>query len=250
VDLFIEIIDGPLKGSRTPLQDGLTLGRRGCDVNLDDSKVSSKHARVEQRPDGALWMIDLGSANGIRLEGKRASEVHLVPGASFRLGRTRFQVLESGAFAEPGLQTQVKNLIKKAKNGKPWRDQIIHLSERGIREAEIGRKRESELVPFSRSIRMVFKKGMQSGTDWTLGYGPREAGASSVDLPLFEPGLPPKCFRVLPKGPEVVIRITTEALGKILLNGKRIETAFLKEGDVLDIGNTRIEISFENMSET
>ena len=251
MDLFIEIIDGPLKGSRTPLRDGLTLGRKGCDVNLEDPKVSSKHAQMEERPDGSLWLIDSGSANGIRVEGARLTELAMTKGTRFRLGRTRLQVLAMGDSPSVGLQTQVKNLFKKHSTSKKkpgeksWRDQIIFLSERVIREMPAGKRKESELLPFHNTLKLAFKRGIQSGTDWVLGYGPRDVGASSVDLPLFEPGLPSKCFKITPKETDAIIRVTDEAHGKILLNGKRFESAFLRPGDVIEIGNTRIEISFE-----
>ncbi len=245
MDLFLEIIDGPLKGTRTPLRDGMTIGRKGCDLNIEDGKVSSKHAFLEERPDGSIWLVDNESANGIRVEGKRTPEMELKAGSSFRLGRTRFQVLAPGDMAAEGLQTQVKGVFKKAQSKTTWRDTIVHLSERVIREAELKKSPSNKLAPFEHALRLSFIRGMQSGTDWILSYGPRDVGASSVDLPLFEPGLPAKCFKLLPQDNETVIRIEESMYGKILLNGKRFETAFIRPGDVLEIGNTQIQIAFE-----
>jgi hypothetical protein len=50
---------------------GATLGRsRDCDVVLDDPNVSRHHAEV--RPSGGSWIVnDLGSTNGIKLNGRR-----------------------------------------------------------------------------------------------------------------------------------------------------------------------------------
>jgi hypothetical protein len=245
MDLFLEVIDGPLKGTRTPLRDGLTLGRKGCDVNIEDSKVSSKHAFLEERPDGSFWLVDNESANGIRVNGKRALEVELKAGSGFRLGRTRFQVLGSGDMATEGLHTKVKNVFKSVKAGKTWRETIVHLSERVIRESDLKKVAPNKLVPFQHALKLSFVRGMQSGTDWILSYGPRDVGASSVDLPLFEPGLPARCFRLLPQDNEIVVRVEEKLYGKILLNGKRFETAFIRPGDVLEIGNTQIAIQFE-----
>jgi hypothetical protein len=52
---------------------GASIGRsRDCDVVLEDSGVSRRHA--ELRPEGTAWMIeDLGSTNGVRVNG---SAVH------------------------------------------------------------------------------------------------------------------------------------------------------------------------------
>lgn len=56
-----------------------------CDVVLSSRSVSRKHAIVEKR--GAAWIArDLGSANGLFVEGKRVSEAALAPGASLRFG--------------------------------------------------------------------------------------------------------------------------------------------------------------------
>jgi hypothetical protein len=58
---------------------GATIGRsRDCDIVLEDSSVSRRHA--ELRPVGAGWAIDdLGSTNGVRVNGSTihsAREVH------------------------------------------------------------------------------------------------------------------------------------------------------------------------------
>ncbi len=60
--------------------DGATLGRsRECDFVLDDPNVSRKHAEVTRR--GDEWVVrDLGSTNGIKVNGRRVEEAPLSPG--------------------------------------------------------------------------------------------------------------------------------------------------------------------------
>jgi hypothetical protein len=57
--------------------EGVTLGRsRSCDIVLDDPNVSRQHAEI--RPRGGSWVVvDLGSTNGSRLNGRefKGSEV-------------------------------------------------------------------------------------------------------------------------------------------------------------------------------
>lgn len=52
---------------------GAVLGRsRDCDVVLSDSNVSRRHAEI--RPSGSAWVIeDLGSTNGVRVNGREIS---------------------------------------------------------------------------------------------------------------------------------------------------------------------------------
>ena len=64
------------------------LGRsRECDVVLDDPNVSRRHAEV--RFDGAAWSVsDLGSTNGVRVNGRRVDHAELDPGDRITLGVT------------------------------------------------------------------------------------------------------------------------------------------------------------------
>ena len=66
---------------------GATLGRsRSCDVVLDDANVSRRHAEV--RPRGGGWIVaDLGSTNGVAVNGVRIEQAHaLKPGDRIELG--------------------------------------------------------------------------------------------------------------------------------------------------------------------
>jgi hypothetical protein len=68
---------------------GATLGRsRDCDVVLEDSGISRRHA--ELRPEGDVWTIeDLGSTNGVRVNGITIHAVHeLRPGDRIEIGST------------------------------------------------------------------------------------------------------------------------------------------------------------------
>ncbi len=85
------------------------LGRDpGCDVTLDDPRVSSHHAVLVCDPCGHAFIRDLGSTNGVIVEGHRARVHWLEERARILLGDTRlFFVQEPGdpgawRRAEPG----------------------------------------------------------------------------------------------------------------------------------------------------
>lgn len=68
---------------------GGTIGRsRDCDVVLDDRNVSRRHAEIRQGPDGSWTVRDLGSTNGVRVNGRRVGGdgEDLRPGDAIELG--------------------------------------------------------------------------------------------------------------------------------------------------------------------
>ena len=75
---------------------GSTIGRsHDCDIVLDDAGISRHHADVRPGPDG--WTVeDLGSTNGVLLNGRRIHEPQpLRPGDRIELGSTEI-VFEIG----------------------------------------------------------------------------------------------------------------------------------------------------------
>ena len=49
---------------------GATIGRsRECEIVLGDSSISRKHAELRPSPQGQWTIADLGSTNGIRVNG-------------------------------------------------------------------------------------------------------------------------------------------------------------------------------------
>jgi hypothetical protein len=82
-------------GKRTVLSGNrVVIGRsRDCDVTLDDPNVSRRHA--ELRREGSAWVVaDLGSTNGVKVNGHRVNNHALQPGDEITLGleRLSFQV--------------------------------------------------------------------------------------------------------------------------------------------------------------
>ncbi len=76
-------------GKRHELEKSeIVLGRsRDCDVRLEDPNVSRRHAEI-RREDGAYWVVDLGSTNGIEVNGRRVDRARLTDDDRIVLGRT------------------------------------------------------------------------------------------------------------------------------------------------------------------
>ena len=92
-------VESPRKDSRVLLVsddkrivvtgDPFVIGRsRECDLVLDDPNVSRRHAEL-RREDGGWAVRDLGSTNGIKLNGQRSRGGRLSPGDEITLGLSR-----------------------------------------------------------------------------------------------------------------------------------------------------------------
>ncbi|GEJ58044.1 FHA domain-containing protein [Anaeromyxobacter diazotrophicus] len=85
---WLVAIRGPGAGDRLALRDGAVLGRgRAADLRLRDGRTSRSHARFTRA--GASWRVhDLGSKNGVRVNGRPAarSGALLAPGDRLAVG--------------------------------------------------------------------------------------------------------------------------------------------------------------------
>jgi Protein of unknown function (DUF3662)/FHA domain len=64
------------------------LGRsRECEVQLADTNVSRRHAELRQEG-ASYWIVDLGSTNGVEVNGKRVKRAKLRDGDTITLGST------------------------------------------------------------------------------------------------------------------------------------------------------------------
>ncbi len=77
---------------RHPLTDAMVVGRDpACDLVLEDRLLSRRHARlsIEQ---AHVEVVDLGSANGTYVNGKRIAKGVLWPGDELRLGTDTYRL--------------------------------------------------------------------------------------------------------------------------------------------------------------
>lgn len=82
----LEVLDGIDPGRIFRIEKPrVTLGRKNCDIHLQDPEVSRHHATLTISGDTAV-LEDLGSANGTYIEGVRIQKGNLADGSHFRMG--------------------------------------------------------------------------------------------------------------------------------------------------------------------
>lgn len=269
--LKLKALSGPLKGQEFPLKAGLRIGRSKGDILLDDGKVSSLHAFLTEEG-GAFVLNDNGSKNGIRVGRERVGTVELKLGVVFQIGQSDFEVITeepatrvsvaepaqpvrpftvattpSVTRASPGTLVPAApkppaaddpgEAVGNLREGRKWNDILAEITTEAIGKIS---DQPKALVALTPAIRLTFIGGVQAETRWTLGYGPRRAGAASIDLPIFETGAPEICFEIIPAPEGVTFR--TNHPKQVTLNGAETRVGSLKEGDLIAVGQTRIEV--------
>jgi pSer/pThr/pTyr-binding forkhead associated (FHA) protein len=69
-------------------QRRVVIGRsRDCDIQLNDANVSRRHAELRQEG-ASYWIVDLGSTNGLEVNGKRVKRAKLRDGDTVTIGST------------------------------------------------------------------------------------------------------------------------------------------------------------------
>ena len=80
------------------------IGRsRECDITVDDPNISRRHAEI-RREDGAYWIVDLGSTNGIEVNGRRVDRAKLGHDDRIVFGRTDASLREPVLGARPQVE--------------------------------------------------------------------------------------------------------------------------------------------------
>jgi hypothetical protein len=77
-------------------EDKVVLGRsRDCDITLDDPNASRRHAEIH-RENGAFWIVDLKSTNGIEVNGRRVERARLTHADTILIGKTELTFEHAG----------------------------------------------------------------------------------------------------------------------------------------------------------
>lgn len=88
---ILSIESGPLQGQRFTVTLPCTLGRKACDVILNDHRISRRHAEIKF-VDTLLIIEDLASTNGTRVNGETITRKQLKPSDLISIGPTTFRI--------------------------------------------------------------------------------------------------------------------------------------------------------------
>lgn len=89
--VVLSVESGPHQGDRFTVTFPCTIGRRGCDLILDDSLISRRHAELKIIR-GKVVIEDLMSTNGTIVNGKKVARQQLVPNDLISIGPCNLRI--------------------------------------------------------------------------------------------------------------------------------------------------------------
>jgi pSer/pThr/pTyr-binding forkhead associated (FHA) protein len=132
---LVALTDGPSILLDKPI---LLLGRHPeCDIQIDSRKVSRRHCCIAQVHDH-LVVRDLGSTNGIRINGVRVVEGRIKAGDELTIGSHRYQVRLDGGIGSPAPGSKDLERSKPVKKSVPLNDDQLESCDEPIALAEPG----------------------------------------------------------------------------------------------------------------
>ncbi|MTV25166.1 DUF2662 domain-containing protein [Nitriliruptoraceae bacterium ZYF776] len=93
--LQLRVVAGPDRGTSVGITGSrFVIGRLpSCGLSVQDTTVSREHAALVRRGDD-WWVVDLGSTNGTRVNGRRAAEQPVAVGDRIELGDVVVELVE------------------------------------------------------------------------------------------------------------------------------------------------------------
>ena len=234
--MILKIQKGPLAGATNILINGGSLGREGASWNLEDPKISEIHAYIHCDSSGNWYIKDNDSKNGILSGEKKVLKLLLEDDVEFLLGNTLVVVKKVPKKAT------ITDPEDKSPKTPTLRSEAFKTLQSFITEGlDQLQDTPRDVGPFPCSLELRFLKGVQMGTRWSLGYGPREIGCT--EFPILEPNSPKPCFELAYRNGK--FEFLTQHPNSIKVSGKSLPSTYLVHGDRIEIGNTMIEVNFD-----
>jgi pSer/pThr/pTyr-binding forkhead associated (FHA) protein len=220
-------------GDPVPLmRSKLIVGRKSfCDVTLPFPNVSSQHCELHLR-DGFWHVRDLGSTNGIRVDGQPCASDWLLPSDELSVASHRFNIQYSPPPDRPSPKQQKAGQVFGGSLAE--RVGIFDEKKGGMQDSNAGL---GELIPVGGGAPMVLTKhnlviGRHGSCDIALPHSTVSARHCELE---FSNGY----WRVRDLG----------SRNGTTVDGKRCESKWLTPGDVLGVASHRYKVMYTPQSD-
>jgi len=227
----LTVIQGDSQGLHKKLEsDQVTIGRKGADMVVRDRAISRAHCRLEYR-DGSWRVVDLGSKNGVFVNGQKVEDQELHHLDEIGIGQTLVLFSESGPSEEDGMREQ--------------REEGPAVSD-DTRVDETNREKVAEL-PSDRKFFLEFMGGDRKGRSIEFDKGRMILGrGEEADVRIDDEQVSRKHASIEVYSREQIYIADLASQNGTWLNGMKIRNTRLMYGDLVRVGNTVLKFIIQD----
>lgn len=250
MDILLEILDGPQAGQNIDVGGGLYLNWRYDKIELSDTPSKDLFASINKNAKGVYFLQTNSERISFEINASRVKKIHLLPGISFKFNGVSLrakalmpELILAQDLNAPPPTTEVDesaapvNPPKKEGTKKSWK----LLLQNYFTDFRVESSKPEKLQVFDPPFELEFVQGLLAEKRLPIFYGPRRAGFGHLDLNIEDPLMPDLAFEIHPTefGPEII----NKAGFKVLLNKRAFEKQILKNGDLIEIGPSVIQVN-------
>lgn len=233
-------------------QTAVVIGRdESADIRVEDKKVSRRHASFKLI-DGEPWVEDLGSANGVKLNGKRINKrAKIGPQDKVKVGgyqvTLRDQSFDSTGASEADEQDAEKQdgrgtSIRAPSGQEISREEVTPNRTQGVGAVSLKMKKGPQLPDDGKSPVLSALDDPVKGERFVLHSGENIIGRlEECDIPVLDGSVSRQHARVVYARDRISISDLGSSNGTFV-NDVRVEMAELANGDSLRVGNIRFNV--------
>lgn len=213
-----------------------TIGRESSDLVLNDTQASRKHASIKFH-ERRIILKDLGSTNGTFIGTRQIKEEELKHLDEITIGDTRLLVTItdiSGETSEPTGNSGSTILLK---------EEVA--AEEGTTRIERPDDVEFKL-PYKQKIFLDVIDGAQKGQSYEFLSGRVVIGRTDGDFIIDDSNISKKHAVVETWSRDTYFIRDLASTNGTYINGQRITTTKIKNGDIITLGNTKLKLRIVN----
>jgi pSer/pThr/pTyr-binding forkhead associated (FHA) protein len=210
-----------------------TIGRENADMVLNDTQASRKHALI-QLHDRRIVLKDLDSTNGTFIGTRQIKEEELKHLDEISIGNTRLLIT---IFETPDTMPEGSGGTVLLKD---------EVSVEGT--TRIQRPDDVEFkLPYKQKIYLDIIEGIQKGSVYEFASGRVVIGRTDGDLIIDDPNISKKHAVIETWSRDTYFIRDLASTNGTYINGQRITTTKIKNGDIITVGNTKLRLRVENV---
>ena len=223
------------KGEEVEVQGALTIGRgSSAGISFNNAHISREHARLFVSS-GNLWLLDLNSANGTFVNGKRLhGGCRLFHGDELSFDQLAMQVIGQGQDVTTAHKREPADLVAPAPLDPGALDPMPGTIE--MQAIQLPEEMQNR-APGAPGCYLIGQAPPVSGAVFALRFGTTAIGREgSADINIDEPS-------VSARHAEITYRADGAAIANLFstngtrVNGEAVDSVMLADGDLISVGN-------------